>query len=404
MTQTDAEGVFGKLELVTQYAPVRRLADGVLVAAELQIRGRLGSAVDSADSLRRAARLMQESDVVDRRKLAVAADTVADEDLPVLVTVDVESIDHSVPSPAAVPYRQLVSVDPDEFLRRPNDMLAEVARARQAGHLICVAWLGVTNRAMTLLWLIEPDVIITAAELLGRSDAEVAQLAHGLTAHVERTGALVIAEGVDTEGRRVAAQTIGADYGIGGLFPVTKKLGDLTGERCEPLLQQPTRPRPSEAATTPYLIASAEHTSRRGDKRLLIEMSKALEVQASTAGPGVLVLGTFQEAKQFTPATAKRWRTLADRAGFAGVYGVGLSHMLDGKVQHAPLVPTDDLVKEWTVVVLGPHSAALLAARDREDDVPDLDRTFDVVQSYDRDLATRAAHSILTRFTVPTNG
>lgn len=76
---------------------------------------------------------MQESDVVDRRKLAVAADTVADEDLPVLVTVDVESIDHSVPSPAAVPYRQLVSVDPDEFLRRPNDMLAEVARARQAG-------------------------------------------------------------------------------------------------------------------------------------------------------------------------------------------------------------------------------------------------------------------------------
>jgi DICT domain-containing protein len=398
VTRTDGEGVFGGLDLVHQYAPVRRLADGALVAAELQITGHPGSAVSTPESLRRTARLMQESVVVDRRKLAIAGDNTTETEFPLLLTVDIGSIDHSA---APGPCRQLASVDPDEFLRRPDDMLAAVERAREAGHLICVDLLGITNRAMTLLWLIDPDVIIMTAELLARDDAATAQLAHGLTAHVERSGALVIAEGVDTEARRLAAQTIGADYGIGALFSPTTELTRLANEPSEPLPLQRSRRHPSEAATTPYLIASAEHRSRRGDKRLLIEMSKALEVQASNAGPGVLVLGTFQEAKQFTPLTAKRWRVLADKAGFAGVYGVGLSHIIDGNVQHAPLDPTDDLVNEWTVVVLGPHSAALLAARDRDDDVPDLDRTFDVVQTYDRDLATRAAHSILTRFTSP---
>ncbi|WP_207843522.1 DICT sensory domain-containing protein [Williamsia soli] len=400
MTRTDGEGVFGGLDLVHRYAPVRRLADGALVAAELQITGRPGTAVSTPESLRRTARLMQESVVVDQRKLAIAGENTTVADFPVLITVDIGSIDHAAAPPG---YRQLASVDPDDFLRHPNDMLAEVERTRNAGHLICVDLLGITNRAMTLLWLIDPDVIIMTAELLARDDAATAQLAHGLTAHVERSGALVIAEGVDTEARRIAAQTIGADYGIGKLFPPVAELAALGTEPSDPLPLQQSRRHPSEAATTPYSIASAEHRPRRGDKRLLIEMSKALEVQASTAGPGVLVLGTFQEAKQFTPLTAKRWRVLADRAGFAGVYGVGLSHMLDGNVQHAPLDPTDDLVNEWTVVVLGPHSAALLAARDRDDHVPDLDRTFDVVQSYDRDLATRAAHSILTRFTIPSS-
>jgi DICT domain-containing protein len=117
-----------------------------------------------------------------------------------------------------------------------------------------------------------------------------------------------------------------------------------------------------------------------------------------------LLLGTFQQADYFTPTTARRWRAVADRVGFAGVYGVGLSQMLDGNVQHAPLDAADDLVQEWTVVVLGPHAAALLSARDRGEVVPDLERTFDVVQSYDRDLTTRAAHAILARFTTPANG
>lgn len=111
------------------------------------------------------------------------------------------------------------------------------------------------------------------------------------------------------------------------------------------------------------------------------------------------VVGTFQHAQHFTPATSRRWHALADATGYAGVYGVGLSVILDGNVQHAPLDPDDDLVNEWTVATLGPHFAALIAARDLHDNGPDLQRTFDFVQSFDRVTVTQAIVSILRRFT-----
>jgi hypothetical protein len=406
---SEPDEIFERLDLLPQYAPIRRLQDDALVAAELQLRGRPGTALDTAKSLRRAARMMQQTEVVDRRKLAlIDADPIPTE-CPVFATVDLASAGRpDLTTPAG--YHLLLSVDPGDVFRRPEAVLREIAAARAAGQLICVDSVGLDNRALTLLWLIEPDVIVTPAELLHRSnDPDVAQLAHALAAHAERTGGLVIADGVDSEALRVAAQTVGATHGMGTLFPTVNAPAVFAAEPVVSFpqpVQPPARDRSTrdDATTTPYAILGADHPSRPGSKRLLIEMSKALESQAAAAGPGTLLLGTFQQAKHFTPATARRWRAAADRVGFAGVYGVGLSQMLDGNVQHAPLDPADDLVEEWTVVVLGPHVAALLSARDRGEAVPDLERTFDVVQSYDRDLTSRAAHAILTRFTTPANG
>ena len=44
------------------------------------------------------------------------------------------------------------------------------------------------------------------------------------------------------------------------------------------------------------------------------------------------------------------------------------------------------------------HFAALLSARDQHDAGPDLERTFEFVQTYDRMTVTQAVHSILARF------
>ncbi|MEH3155703.1 MAG: DICT sensory domain-containing protein, partial [Gordonia paraffinivorans] len=113
----------------------------------------------------------------------------------------------------------------------------------------------------------------------------------------------------------------------------------------------------------------------------------------------MIVIGTFQHKRHFTTETSRRWHLLSEATGFAGVYGVGLEDRIEGNVQHAPLEPEDDLVNEWTVAVLGPHYAALLSARDLHDNGPDLDRTFDFVQSFDRVTVTQAVNSILSRFT-----
>lgn len=398
----EEDSFVGALEVGMQFAPIRRLRDRVLAGAELQIRGPRGSALRTAEALRHAARLMQQERALDRHKFAFARSERAQATaarLPLLVSVDLDSIDAIDQAVGAE--RLAVSVRPDEVLHSPHRTMTKVAAARRAGHVICVDGLGVSEYAITLLALIEPDVIITGPELLSRTtEPNMAQLAHALAAHVERSHAVVIAEGIDSEERLMAAQTIGAAYGMGTLFPPVDDPERILVGDLDPLPDVPVWATPDPGLMTPYQIGTATHTPRRGSKRLLIEMSKSLEAQASAAGSAVVVLGTFQHARHFTALTADRWRDLSDRAGLAGVYGVGLANMIDGNVQHAPLEEGDPLVDEWNVAVLGPHFCALLSARDLYVEADDLDRTFDFIQSYDRVTVTQAVHSILTRFTV----
>jgi len=49
------------------------------------------------------------------------------------------------------------------------------------------------------------------------------------------------------------------------------------------------------------------------------------------------------------------------------------------------------------VAVIGPHFAASLAARDLGDTGPEDERRFDFVVSHNRDLATEAARSLMSR-------
>lgn len=385
-----------------QFAPVRRLADGALAAAALQLRGRDSSSARTASELRRAARLMQQQLELDKRTQKYAASkaarTVA-EALPLLVPIDLTSTDELLDPIDSPLHRLMVTVLPDTVLHDPQRTLEMVGRARAAGRVICVDGVGVTENAITLLSLIEPDVVVTGPELLQRwTDPDTAKLAHVLAAHIERTHATVIAEGVDTEELRMIAVTMGASYGIGALYPAVKNPADLLRENVTALPDAPVWSTPVAVLQTPFAITSQNHITRRGSKRLLIEMSKSLESQAASAGGAAILLGTFQHAKYFSPTTAARWRSVADTIGLAGVYGVGLTNVLDGNVQHAPLDPDDLLIDEWNVVVLGPHFAAILSAHDRHDNGPDLERTFDFVQSYDRVTVTQTVRSILSRF------
>ena len=107
-----------------------------------------------------------------------------------------------------------------------------------------------------------------------------------------------------------------------------------------PFPEAPVWSSPAPSADTPYALASVMQEPRRGTKRLLVEMSKALEAQAAAAGQAMIVVGTFQHAQHFTDTTSQRWRDLADVTVFAGVYGLGLSHMATATSGMHRLTPT----------------------------------------------------------------
>lgn len=394
------------LEVSMQFAPIRRLDDNALSGAELQLRGPSDSSLRSASALRRAAHLMRQRPEFDHHKISMActalARSVADL-LPLVVTVDsasrsaLRTLDNE--DAEASLQRIVVTVDSATILADPHRCLSEIRAARANRRLVALDGVGRDRRSATLLSLIEPDIIITSREMLTEEASfEVGAIVHALNAYVERTHAVILAEGVDTESARLAAITIGATYGTGALYPAVDDPSSLLSEPVVAMPDEPVWSNTFPSDGTPYALVSAHGQIRRGTKRLLIQLSKALEVQARASSSSMLVLGTFQQAAHFTTATSSRWRHLAEAVGFAGVYGVGLSVMLDGNVRHAPLDPDDDLVNEWTVVTLGPHHAALLSARDLHDNGPDLERTFDFVQTYDRAAVTQAAHAILRRY------
>jgi EAL domain-containing protein (putative c-di-GMP-specific phosphodiesterase class I) len=395
------------LDVSMHFAPIRRLDNGALAGAELQLAGPKNSALSSATALRRAAQLMAQRSEFDHHKQVMArtesARAVADR-LPLLVTLDSQSRS-LIDTPeyvdgAGALERMVVTIDAQSVLSDPHHALAAAAAARAGGRLIALDAVGVDVHAATLLSLVEPDIVVTAAEFLsGEGQFDVGAGVHAVSAYLERSSAVIVAEGIDNEAARLSAITIGATYGLGQLFPPVDDPADLLSEEIVAMPDTPVWTAPTPEGGTPYAIASGHGTPRRGTKRLLIQMSKALESQAAAAGASMIALGTFQRAEHFTATTAMRWRHLADTIGFAGIYSVGLSSTLDGNIRHAPLDAADALVDEWNVVTLGPHHAALLSARDRHDNGPDLERTFDFVQTYDRSTVVHAARAIMHRYT-----
>jgi DICT domain-containing protein len=66
-------------------------------------------------------------------------------------------------------------------------------------------------------------------------------------------------------------------------------------------------------------------------------------------------------------------------------------------VRGAVLDHDDPVRGEWDLAVVGPHFAGALVARDLGDDGPDLDRRFEFVLTYERELVVDVASALLAR-------
>lgn len=383
------------------FAPIRRLDTLVLAAVDVQLRGAAGGPFDTAAALQDAARAMSQKVELDRLKW-VAAKSSDLTGFPALVTIDLESVEGIADVDTEALTHSVLVIADSTLISRPGATLEAVRQARAAGKVVAVDGIGGSPRALALLPLIEPDIVILDPALIAhRPDAATARTVHAVAAQVERTNAVVVASGVDTELHRQRAIGLGAEFGLGALFPPVDSLSELADEPIHPFPPLPTWSTDSDLvdADTPYSLLSTHRRSIRSRKRLLITMSTTLEAQAAASGPETVVLGTFQHARHFTTRTASRWRNLAESVAYVGVYGVDMLDGVDAGIHHAPLSDDDELVEEWTIVVLAPHFCSVLSARDLHRGEDDMDREFDYVVSYDRAAAVRSARSIMRRFT-----
>jgi DICT domain-containing protein len=177
----------------------------------------------------------------------------------------------------------------------------------------------------------------------------------------------------------------GRHYGWPGSLP--------RGRRAQARL--PLIESPRTADRTPFEIVSRVRPVTRTTKSLLMPMSRHLEALAGTGPEPPVLLACFQDARFFTAASAERFARIASHSPLVAALGAGLTEEPAPGVRGAGLTLDDPLHGEWNVIVVGPHRAAALVARDVGENTKDGERQFDFALTHDRALVVEAARSLM---------
>jgi len=279
----------------------------------------------------------------------------------------------------------------------PAAVLDAVAAARAEGLGIAIDDIGAERSSLAMMPLVHPDVIKLDLSLIhGSPDIAVARTINGVLAEAERTGAIILAEGVETSKHAQMASAMGATMGQGWRYGRPQPLADHWPRKRSPVL--PLLPAESMTRATPYEVVTKERPARIAAKQLLESLSRYLEYRAADPSePGVLV-ACFQEARRFTRLTRLRYAKVAANAVMVAVLGRDMPAEPAPRVRGTALDPDDPLAEEWVVIVVGTHFGVALVARHPPTGrgEPD-DSAYEFAITYDRGLVIAAAQSLVQR-------
>ncbi len=376
-----------------------------MLGYEALSRGPAGTALERPDLLFAAARRgrrLRDLDIACRAAALTAAKAAGlTEPYRLFINAEPEALDGWRPDPEHehLPLTVVLELTERALTSQPAQLLQTVARVRALGWGIALDDVGADPASLALLPLVQPDVIkLDLALVQGRASAHIAAVVNAVHAEAERSGTVVLAEGIETEQHLRTARAFGATVGQGWYFGRPGRLPTPLPAfaAAAPLAVVPRRAGTDDPS--PFdLAAAVDRPVRDADKRLLIEISKQLETMAVAAGDSAIVLAAFQDATFFTPATRRRYAGLVRSCSFVAALGRGMpAEPLPG-LRGAVISPGDPLLGEWDIAVLGPHFAACLVARDLGDTGPDMTRRFEFILSHDRELTIRVAASLMSR-------
>jgi diguanylate cyclase (GGDEF)-like protein/PAS domain S-box-containing protein len=388
------------------FQPIVDLDSGAVVAYEALARGPVGP-LERPDALFAAARsvgrLAELDDLCRRAAFTGAVEHGLLAPLTLFVNVEPEVLDTAplddllaIAEAAPGELRVVLEITERALATRPADLLRTVERVRALGWSVALDDVGAETLSLAFMPLLRPDVVKLDLRLVqDRPGPAVAEIMNAVNDHAEQTGALVLAEGIETQAHLLMARALGARLGQGWMFG-RPAAGAAKGYPVAELALPRTTP-PTGLDGSPFDCLPAGVALRRSPKALLIEVSKQLERQAMRLGETCVVAATFQDARHFAPSTAQRYRDLVKRTGFVCVLGEDLPVEPVPGVRGAALSRTDPVRGEWDVTVVSPHFSAALLARDLGDTGPDMERMFEYALTYERDTVVAATNALLSR-------
>ena len=285
------------------------------------------------------------------------------------------------------------------LLSNPRALLRKVAALRSAGLAIALDDVGSDPDSLALLDVVSPDMVkLDMCSIQHQPDRLQARIIAAVMAHHERTGAVICAEGIETDDHLEQALAYGATFGQGNLFGLP---GELTGAPHGFMWPGRETYPPTSATGTTFELASDVLPTRPVRQQTLSELSKHMERIAVTAENPPIVLTTLYEDADSRMATKLKYLTIAERCPLLALFSQGRPLGMGPRVREVRLDPGDPMSRESTIVVLGPDTAAALIARERlcVTGICDgnADRRFDMAVTFDREFVTLAAQSLLAR-------
>jgi EAL domain-containing protein (putative c-di-GMP-specific phosphodiesterase class I) len=391
--------------LVTNFQPVVDIDTGLVVAYEALSRAFTRGVALRPDRLLSDAYRDGTASELDSLFLESAVHAAEKQGLAaphsVFVNVEPASLTHGVVPAALVGAPPLVVEITERALSaNTRSLLTAAAAIRAAGHLIALDDLGAEPASLALLPLLAPEVVKLDMDLIRRQpDRTAAAMMTAIAGYAGTSGAIVLAEGIETAEHITRARALGASLAQGWHYG---KAVDAADEAPGLALLRPRHGRHAsqivdeQADGTPFDVVSAAAPVKLGDRAMLLQVSRLLEERALDGGDSAVLLATFQAEDNITPATRLRYEALIESGCLLTAYSTGVSAALPHPARNVVVAEADPLSAEWDVVLLTADYAAALTARE-------IDRTrhreslYEFALTTDRELVTRCARALLSR-------
>ena len=386
------------------FQPVVDLASGRLVGHEALARGPQGTSLESPQALFATARATGRLARLDWACRCAAFRTALDGSVPpgwrLFVNAEPQALGTACPDHLVADWVQahrsldvVVEVTERDLMQRPADLVRVLATLRELRWEIALDDAGANEAGVALLPVLQPDIVkLDAALLRDRLGRERLAALRAIAAYVERSGALLLAEGIEAERDVRRAETLGATWGQGYLFGRPAPLGE---QRLDPgpTLTSMANGLPLEvsAAALPFDVLRRHSPTVVASREWLCGQVRAFcDLAAAAPHAGVLLLA-LGDTVGVPEGVYRSLDALQDVCALVAVLAVDPPARPSGSVRVTALPPEDRWAGQCAAVLVGPATSRALVAR------RSADGRYETALTEDPDEVAAAARLLIAR-------
>ena len=397
--------VLDRQKVRSVYQPIIDLKSGEIAAFEALARGPEGGPLESPAMLFGTGRklgLLNELEWACRAAaLRGALESNLGTQISLFINVEPSVVGGVIPPNVEALFRRaerklriVLELTERDLTRRPADLLRLVAWARERYWGVALDDVGAEPESLALLPFVEPDVVKLDMKLIQHEiTADEMAVVDAVQRYAKRTGASILAEGIETDEHLQKGLSLKATLGQGWHFGKPGVLeGILNTRSAVRLLPPPSHP----ASGSAFELLAATNKSERVTASRLFEETSQLERMAMAEEPAPVVLASFGSAGRFVPR-AGEYAALADRCTLVGVLGTPVNNVPESKVRFTALEERDPLAREWVVTVVGPGISEVIAARSLGRDPEGVGDEVEFITCSDRTTVMAVAQLLIHR-------